>query len=90
MCREDFCDERPDVVSPILQNADRNTTLGYFLGSRLGRSYGPGGNWEQIIQAYLRRSLTHESNIIRALQGLMSIMEARFGLHFLVGMPISI
>ena len=87
MCREDFCDERPDVESSILRNADRNTTLGSFLGSRPGRSHGPGGNRERIIQAYLRRSLTHESDIIRALQGLMSIMEARFGFHFSVGMP---
>jgi hypothetical protein len=87
MCREDFCEERPDVVSSLFQNADRNITLDAFLGTRPGRKYGPGGNWERMVQAYLHRSLTQESDILRALQGLMNIMGARFDLHFLAGMP---
>jgi hypothetical protein len=88
MCREDFCERRPDVVSAILQNADRNTSEDSYFGTRPGRAYSPGGIWERLVQAYLRRSLSVESDIIRAFQGLLRTMEQRLKLHFLAGMPI--
>ncbi|KAH7305053.1 hypothetical protein BKA65DRAFT_560260 [Rhexocercosporidium sp. MPI-PUGE-AT-0058] len=87
-CREDFCERRPDVVSSILQNADRNTTASSYLYNRPGRAYGPGGAYERLVQAYLRRTLSFESDIIRAFQGVLRAMEQRRKLNFFVGMPI--
>ncbi|KAI0967673.1 hypothetical protein F4678DRAFT_239639 [Xylaria arbuscula] len=88
MCREDFCKKRPDVVSSILQGTDRGISAASYFGTRPGRAYTPGGIFERLVESYLQRSLTIDSDILRGFQGLLGVLEQRFGFHFIAGMPI--
>ncbi|KAI1302207.1 heterokaryon incompatibility protein-domain-containing protein [Xylaria venustula] len=88
VCREDFCTRRPDVVSSILQGTDRGISAASYFGTRPGRAYTPGAIFERLVESYLQRSLTIDSDILRGFQGLLGVLEQRFGFHFIAGMPI--
>ncbi|KAI3319059.1 hypothetical protein HD806DRAFT_293203 [Xylariaceae sp. AK1471] len=88
ICREDFCRRRPNVVSSLVQNADRHTSADAYFGTRSGRNYNPGGIWERLIQAYSKRSLSVQSDILRGIQGIINTVKHRFNLHSIEGMPI--
>lgn len=87
--REDFCPDKPDVVSHLLQNSDRSTSLSAYLGWRGGRMYGPGGSYERLVHDYLSRSLSRDDDIFRAFHGVLNLLESKLGTQFLAGLPKS-
>lgn len=86
--REDFCARRPNVVSSLLQLSDTSTSAVAYFGPHTGRVYGPGETWERLILAYTRRSLTNQSDTLKAFQGLQAELGQKKGLNFFAGMPI--
>jgi len=87
-CREDFCARKPDVVMSILQRADTSTSAAAYFGNRAGRFYGPGETSERLMQAYTRRSLSVQSDILKGFDGLQTQLGQKKNIHFFYGMPI--
>ncbi|KAK4445209.1 hypothetical protein QBC34DRAFT_472741 [Podospora aff. communis PSN243] len=87
-CREDFCPRKPDVVTSLLQGADTSTSAASYFGNRAGRFYGPGETWERLVQAYTRRSLSVQSDILKGFHGLQTQLGQQKNMHFIAGMPI--